>query len=314
MTIFQDLQAEHEALLTQRDTATDAEQFVTTLQRYIERVCAEAANIPAPRERDQLRAILRFWASYVFDKTGAYPNTTLRPATNPETVPPPIKPPTPTPTPERSPLLWGIGILAVVAIALAALALLGSQIVNAPATFIPTTAPLPVQDVATQVYVQMQVNATMTKIIATISTATSAPTQTPFPTYTPIPTDTPTPSPTATATPVIVLPSTRIPPTPNVMIPETVRLDVAYQALTQGPSPFDPTVWVIQIRLVGVGGNGVYIFWVNGQQLPGNEYTVQGKSCEPQTLSLGVTSQSQAVKHDFTLLSPLIDCLKTRPQ
>jgi hypothetical protein len=84
MTTFQDLQAEHEALLNRRDAPADAAQFITDVQHYINRICVEAAHIPAPRERDQLRAILRFWASYVFDKTATYPDTTLRPAMSQE--------------------------------------------------------------------------------------------------------------------------------------------------------------------------------------------------------------------------------------
>ena len=91
-------------------------------------------------------------------------------------------------------------------------------------------------------------------------------------------------------------------------------MGVAYQVLTQGPSPFDPTVWVIQLKLVGIGGNDIYIFWVDGRQLLGDEYTVQGVRCEPQALSIGVTSSGQAVKRDIPLLSPLAECLKARPQ
>jgi hypothetical protein len=84
MTTFQDLQAEHETLLNRHEAPADPAQFWADVQHYIDRVCVEAAHIPAPRERDQLRAILRFWASYVFDKTGTYPDTTLRPAMSQE--------------------------------------------------------------------------------------------------------------------------------------------------------------------------------------------------------------------------------------
>jgi len=79
MTTFQDLQAEHEALLKRQEAPEDPAQFWTDVQSFIDRVCNDAQYISAPRERDQLRAILRFWASYVFDKTGSYPDTTLRP-------------------------------------------------------------------------------------------------------------------------------------------------------------------------------------------------------------------------------------------
>ncbi len=152
----------------------------------------------------------------------------------------------------------------------------------------------------------------MTAVVAARSTPTDIPTSTPTITPTPIPTQTPVPSPTPTPTPIVVRPATRLPPTPLPTQPpaQVVPLDVGYQILTQGPSPFDPTVWVMQLRLVGYGGNGVYIFWVNGRQLINADYTVQGQRCEPQALTLGVTSSGQAVKRDVKLLSPLVDCLK----
>jgi hypothetical protein len=79
MTTFQDLQAEHEALLKRQAAPDDPAQFWIDVQSFIDRVCNDAQYISAPRERDQLRAILRFWASYVFDQTSSYPDTTLRP-------------------------------------------------------------------------------------------------------------------------------------------------------------------------------------------------------------------------------------------
>jgi hypothetical protein len=109
---------------------------------------------------------------------------------------------------------------------------------------------------------------------------------------------------------------TRVPTTPEVVVPpeQVTPLNIGYQILTQGPSPFDTTVWVMQLRLVGIGGNGSYIYWVDGRQLPGAEYTVQGKSCEPQAVALGVTSNGQAIKRDVTLKSPLAACLKVNPR
>jgi hypothetical protein len=85
---------------------------------------------------------------------------------------------------------------------------------------------------------------------------------------------------------------------------------VGFQVLTQGPSPFDPTVWVIQLKLVGIGGNQVYIYWVDGLQLPADEYTVQGTRCEPQVVNIGVTSNGEAARREISLLSPLSGCLR----
>jgi hypothetical protein len=295
MTTLQDLQAEHEALLKRQEAPDDPAQFWADVQTFIDRARAAAENIPAPRERDQLRAILRFWASYIFDQTKTYPDTTMRPAKKEDRVtPPPPTPrlPPPPPEPHRTPVVvWAIAALAILAIVIAVIALNTGQggTGQTPASALPDR-------VATQAHEQIMVNAAMTEVIAASSTPTDIPTSTPTVTSTPRPTETPVPP---TPTPGSV------PPTPQV-----VPLDMEYQILTQGPSPFDATVWVIQLRLVGIGGNGSYIYWVDGQQLPDAEYTVQGKSCEPQLFSIGVTSSGQAVKRDIVLNSPLIACLK----
>jgi hypothetical protein len=96
MTTFQELQAQHEALLNRHEAPADPEKFWTDVQSYIDRVRDDAQYISAPRERDQLRAILRFWASYVFDQTKTYPDTTMRPCAD-------AKPPTPQPDEDWKP-------------------------------------------------------------------------------------------------------------------------------------------------------------------------------------------------------------------
>ncbi|CAG0934467.1 hypothetical protein TFLX_03504 [Thermoflexales bacterium] len=83
MTPFEELQAAHERLMEQSKAPADVDAFVTEVQRGIHQMCVAAEQIPAPRERDQLRAILRFWAAYVYDHTGTYPDTTLHPAVTP---------------------------------------------------------------------------------------------------------------------------------------------------------------------------------------------------------------------------------------
>jgi hypothetical protein len=312
MTKFEELQHAHQRLLDRVDEVTDKAAFVSEVQSYVTRVCEEAVDVSAPRDRDQLRANLRFWASYVYDATGTYPNTTMRPA-RPEAAPPMGSTVfTPSPASKRGPrrIIWGIAALAALAIFIAAIALAANR-TGAPAPSSTGEASQP-DRVATQVIEQMSVNATMTQVVADSSTPTPRPTATPLPTKTPPPTLTPTAPPTPTPTLVVVLPSTRVPPTSEVQAPsQTVPLDVGYQILTQGPSPFDATVWVMQLKLVGIGGNSIYIYWVDGQQLPGDEYTVQGARCESQTISIGVTSQGQAIKHAVSLLSPLVECLTT---
>ncbi len=77
MTEFDDLQAEHQRLVGQRETSSNSEDFLRDIQTYIENVRVEAENITDPRERTQLRANLRYWASVVYDQMGIYPNTRL---------------------------------------------------------------------------------------------------------------------------------------------------------------------------------------------------------------------------------------------
>ena len=91
MTKFEELQAEHQRLLNQVEAKGNPAELLSAVDAYLERVRVDAQFVPAPRDRDQLRANLRFWASYVFDKTGTYPDTTLRPTTltnEPSIIPP----------------------------------------------------------------------------------------------------------------------------------------------------------------------------------------------------------------------------------
>ncbi len=82
MKKFDELQIEHQKLLAETSTPGDPEKSLQSVRDYIDKVCSEAERVPSPRDRDQLRANLRFWASYVYDRTGVYPDTTLRPATS----------------------------------------------------------------------------------------------------------------------------------------------------------------------------------------------------------------------------------------
>jgi len=81
MADFAELQAEHQHLLRQLDAAGspaaagEPAPLVAAVQAYVARVRAESAAIRAPRDRDQLRANLRFWGAFLFDRTGEYPDT-----------------------------------------------------------------------------------------------------------------------------------------------------------------------------------------------------------------------------------------------
>lgn len=263
MTTFQDLQAEHEALLKRHEASEDTEQFWTDVQHFIDHVRSAAPDISAPRERDQLRAILRFWASYVYDKTRTYPDTNLPPARNApsfkganvESSILSTKPPTPTPDkpPHRSPLVWAIAALAVVAVV---------------AIIFGATA-----------------------LGTSIQSAGVVPPATRF-----VPVNTPDAS-------------VNVPATSESSTAFTLRLQ--WNVLTAGPSPFDPNVWATRLQLGATGGNGTYIFWVNGARLPDvsdNQFTVEGTGCESKKPVVGVTSSGQATSLELIIQSPLPNC------
>lgn len=93
----QALQAEHERLLGRLDDAGGVpytgptppapdqlplglQALIHEARAYIERGKAESEWVSDARDRSQLRANLRFWASFLLKCTGVYPDTTLRPA------------------------------------------------------------------------------------------------------------------------------------------------------------------------------------------------------------------------------------------
>jgi len=80
MTKFDELKAEHQRLLAEHDAGGDDAALLVSAQGYIERIRVEADQVPDPRDRDQLRSYLRFWGAYVYDRTGTYPESSLRPA------------------------------------------------------------------------------------------------------------------------------------------------------------------------------------------------------------------------------------------
>jgi len=94
---YADLQAEHQALLARLDRGEPPAAVLDAVRAFIARAQGASAGIASARDRDQLRANLRFWGSFVFDQTGVYPDTTLRPgptsgATDAPGAPPPSRP------------------------------------------------------------------------------------------------------------------------------------------------------------------------------------------------------------------------------
>ena len=243
MTPFDELQHEHERLLDQVNAAADPAQIVPAAQSYIERARTAATQISDPRQRDQLRANLRYWASFVYDHRGAYPNTGLLPAT---TLPP---------APRLS--RWRVWLMLIsggVVTLLAVIVLLTT--VTLPAAILPPP---------------------------------------PTPTMIPVP---------LRFTPIFI----RLTPEAIQIMPQALPVQISYQVVTFGPSPFDPDAWVIDIQLLATGGDNHYVFWVNGQRLAGDRYTIDGAACRAATLTMGATSNGQALRREVTLKSPLATC------
>lgn len=79
---FSKLQARHELLLDLQNQNKPIEEEVIS---YIDQARNEAQNY-SPEERGHLRANLRYWAAYIFEKTENYPNTELAPISQPTTI------------------------------------------------------------------------------------------------------------------------------------------------------------------------------------------------------------------------------------
>lgn len=78
MSSFLNLQQEHERLLTSMQKGTlDLREIIS----YLDKIRIDSAQIGSIEKREQLRANARFWAGYIYDRTGEYPNTELLPAT-----------------------------------------------------------------------------------------------------------------------------------------------------------------------------------------------------------------------------------------
>lgn len=198
MTSFAELQAAHQALLDRLPKGKPPEEYLGAVLAHIAQATAAAANIPASRDRDQLRANLRFWASYVFDHTGAYPDTTLRPSVLADTgaVPAPPVPPRPL----RPLLSAALGVSLCLAAAICAVVFIFRE------PLLTAFEPTPTQTAV---------------VGATAPTPTPAPgvTRTALP-----PVETALPPPTRTQAPIAVTPS----PTPPLALRTLMLADVAH--------------------------------------------------------------------------------------
>ncbi len=164
MTTFKELQDAHLTLLARQDSAS-GDGLTADAQDYIAQVTAASTYIADPGERDLLRAYLRYWAGFIYQQTGAYPKTELRPAETTFVAPSPGIPDTttgPRPTSVARPApsrgipgwLWALGGLLLMLLAGASVFLLARErptgevvdpAVPSPSTPLPpvTRTPLP---------------------------------------------------------------------------------------------------------------------------------------------------------------------------
>ena len=80
MSKFSDLQATHEELVNKAQASGD---ILDQVQQYLKDIQSGSSQVSSARERDQLRANLRYWAGYVYEKTKEYPNVDLLPSSVP---------------------------------------------------------------------------------------------------------------------------------------------------------------------------------------------------------------------------------------
>jgi hypothetical protein len=85
---FQELQKKHIDLLRRYETNKESADFLKDVQEYTQQVLTASREINDSRERNQLRANLRFWGAYIYDHTGTYPNLTLLPSEGRTELPP----------------------------------------------------------------------------------------------------------------------------------------------------------------------------------------------------------------------------------
>ena len=82
-TNFRSLQDQHDLLLRkQQDLSEESEpEFIKGVKEYIEETKRGGSYVAASRERDQLRANLRYWANYIYSIEKTFPDTELAPST-----------------------------------------------------------------------------------------------------------------------------------------------------------------------------------------------------------------------------------------
>jgi len=72
MNTFSELQNKHNELIT-KQLGNRNEDITGQVSAYIDNVIEAGSEISDPREREQLRSYIRYWESYIYEKTGKYP-------------------------------------------------------------------------------------------------------------------------------------------------------------------------------------------------------------------------------------------------
>lgn len=130
MNNFKEMQDTHLALLARKDADAADPALLRDVQAFMSAATTDSTWVGDPGDRDLLRAYLRYWSGFVYERTGTYPKTELRPA---ETTALPATPPaqpdeasgretTSSAAPRRvfpwAPLLAGLIGLALLAVAI----------------------------------------------------------------------------------------------------------------------------------------------------------------------------------------------------
>ena len=80
MRKFEELQTRHLELVARYEQGKESEDLLVDVRAYVAQVQLAGKEIGDSRERNQLRANLRFWGAYIYDHSGTYPNLNLLPS------------------------------------------------------------------------------------------------------------------------------------------------------------------------------------------------------------------------------------------
>lgn len=82
MTTFDDLAHRHQTLLDKLDETKNFISLSDEIFEFLDDIEKGSSEIPSLMGREQLQAFMRFWGATIYDNTGTYPNTKLRPSLN----------------------------------------------------------------------------------------------------------------------------------------------------------------------------------------------------------------------------------------